>query len=100
MVEDRQTEPFVRWLEGLRDLKVPVITTINPALAAHVSASRYEKLVVTCLHTARNLEVLRVTRGASGLSDAAFIDVCEALLAAENRGWRISSRPSAWTGGC
>jgi hypothetical protein len=47
MVEDRQAKPFVRWLEGLRDLKGPVITTINTALAAHVNARRYKKLVVT-----------------------------------------------------
>jgi hypothetical protein len=64
---------------------VPVITTITTYLAAHVSANRYEELVVAYLHTARNLEELRDTRRASGLSDAAFIDACEALLAAENR---------------
>jgi hypothetical protein len=68
---------------------VPVITTITTSLAAHVSASRYEEHVVDYLHTARNLEELRDTRRAAGISDAAFIDACEALLAAENRAWRI-----------
>jgi hypothetical protein len=54
-----------------------------------VSTSRYEEHVVDSLPTARNLEELRDTRSATGMSDAAFIDVCDVLLAAETRAWRI-----------
>jgi hypothetical protein len=68
---------------------VPVITTITTSLAAHVSAKRYEEQVVDYLRTARNLEELRDTRRSTGMGDAAFIEACEAQLAAENRAWRI-----------
>jgi hypothetical protein len=82
---------------GLQGLAawVPVITTITTSLAAHVSACRYEEQVVAYLRTARNLEELRDTRRAAGLSDAAFIEACEAQLAAENQAWRLGwSAPS------
>jgi hypothetical protein len=75
---------------------VPVITTITTSLAAHVSASRYEEQVVDYLRTARALEELRDTRRSAGMTDAAFIDACEAQLASENQAWRIGwSTPAA-----
>jgi hypothetical protein len=68
---------------------VPVITTITTAVVAHVSASRYEEQVADFLRTARDLESLRHTRRSQAMGDAAFIEACEALLATENRAWRI-----------
>ena len=73
---------------------VPVVTTITTALAAHISASRYEEQIVDYLSTARKLETLRLARYTGGASDAAFIDACESLMASENKGWQ-----AGWSAG-
>ncbi|MFM7169307.1 MAG: DUF4231 domain-containing protein [Cyanobium sp.] len=67
---------------------VPVVTTITTALAAYISASRYEEQIVDYLSTARQLEKLRLSRLTKERSDAPFIDACEALMAAENKAWQ------------
>jgi hypothetical protein len=82
---------------------VPVVTTITTALAAHGSASRYEELIMEYLNTAKKLEELCLFRRAADLPDAAFIEACELVMAAENKGWKAgwnalgsqSARPSS-----
>ncbi|MEB3322351.1 MAG: DUF4231 domain-containing protein [Synechococcaceae cyanobacterium] len=72
---------------------VPVVTTITTALAAHISAGRFEEQIETYHRTARQLQALvEERRSTGGGDDASFVRACEAVMAAENRAWQ-----AVWT---
>lgn len=66
---------------------VPVVTTVGSSLLAHIAASRYDHLVIEYLRTAQRLENLRNSRVDTGMSNAAFVDACEAAISVENQAW-------------
>jgi hypothetical protein len=66
---------------------VPVVTTTGAAVVAHIAASRYDHQIIEFLRTARQLESLRDSRTANGMTDPAFVDACEAAISVENQGW-------------
>lgn len=66
---------------------VPVVTTVGAAVLAHIAAARYDHQIIEFLRTASQLEYLRDTRRSKVLTDARFVDACEAVISVETQGW-------------
>ncbi|MET9002196.1 DUF4231 domain-containing protein [Amycolatopsis sp. NPDC004169] len=67
---------------------IGVVTTVATAIAAHVSAARYEHQQIEFTRTADELERLLARRsGADKLDDDAFVQACERVISIENEGW-------------
>lgn len=66
---------------------VPVATTAGASVGAHISATRYDHLIIEYLRTAQRLAYLRDTPPATRASAAALIDACEDAISVENQGW-------------
>ncbi|MFG1645512.1 DUF4231 domain-containing protein [Amycolatopsis sp. NPDC049252] len=67
---------------------IGVVTTVATAIAAHVSAARYEHQQIEFTRTADELERLLARRSsANGLDDDAFVQACERVISIENEGW-------------
>jgi hypothetical protein len=74
-------------LHGLA-LWIPVVTTIATSLAAHITAARYDHLVIEYLRTAQRLTRLRDDYQRTRSPTAgAFIDACEDAISVENEAW-------------
>ncbi|SCG43530.1 DUF4231 domain-containing protein [Micromonospora coxensis] len=75
---------------------VAVVTVVGASLTAHVSAARYEHLVVSYLATARQLRALlhgwEATTDRTPAAVGAFVRACEDAIARENQSWL-----AAWT---
>jgi hypothetical protein len=65
---------------------VPVATTAGASVAAHITAARYDHLIIEYLRTAQQLENLRDGYH-DAQTDAEFIDACEDVISVENQGW-------------
>ncbi|RKR13714.1 DUF4231 domain-containing protein [Arthrobacter oryzae] len=66
---------------------VPVATTAGASLTAHITAARYDHLIIEYLRTAQQLENLRDGHKDAPGTDAEFIDACENVISVENQGW-------------
>jgi hypothetical protein len=78
---------FAFELDGLA-LWIPVVTTIATSVTAHITAARYDHLVVEYLRTAQRLTRLRDEyQRTRSKTVAAFIDACEDAISVENQAW-------------
>jgi hypothetical protein len=66
---------------------IGVLTTIGTAVAAHVSAARYEHQQIEFTRTADELERLIARRAGGSLDDDEFVAACERIISIENEGW-------------
>jgi hypothetical protein len=74
-------------LDGLA-LWIPVVTTIAASLTAHITAARYDHLVIEFLRTAQRLTRLRDDyQRTRSPTVGAFIDACEDAISVENQAW-------------
>jgi SMODS and SLOG-associating 2TM effector domain 1/Protein of unknown function (DUF4231) len=74
-------------LDGLA-LWIPVVTTVAASLTAHITAARYDHLVIEFLRTAERLTRLRDDyQRTRSQTVGAFIDACEDAISVENQAW-------------
>jgi hypothetical protein len=73
-------------LDGLA-LWIPVVTTIAASLSAHITAARYDHLVIEYLRTVQRLTRLRDDYQRRPTTAAAFVDACEDVISVENQAW-------------
>jgi hypothetical protein len=67
---------------------VPVVTTVGASLAAHITAARYDHLVIEFLRTAQHLIRLRDDYlDNPSEPHPTLIDTCEQAISVENQGW-------------
>ncbi|WP_165945344.1 DUF4231 domain-containing protein [Micromonospora sp. KC723] len=75
---------------------VSAVTVVGASITAHISAARYEHLVVSYLATARRLcallEEWEAAPDRSPAAAAAFVRACEEAISRENESWL-----AAWT---
>ncbi|WP_165945722.1 DUF4231 domain-containing protein [Micromonospora sp. KC606] len=75
---------------------VSAVTVVGASITAHISAARYEHLVVSYLATARRLRALlaewETAADRSPAAVAAFVRACEEAITQENESWL-----AAWT---
>jgi hypothetical protein len=79
---------------------VAVVTTIAGAIAAHITASRYDYLVTSYLATARRLEDLGMRWAGSGKKEtpspewSELVRQCEEAISVENQSWMAKWAPA------